>query len=75
MIELGRACVHAEHRNVNLLHLLWRGIANYAREHNARFLVGCSALTSQNPVEGTGYVSRIARKISGQTRTADDAAS
>ena len=25
MIELGRACVHADHRNFNLLHLLWRG--------------------------------------------------
>src|SRR5947207_3426650 len=23
MIELGRACVHKEHRNFNLLHLLW----------------------------------------------------
>ena len=30
MIELGRACVHREHRNFNLLHLLWRGIAQYA---------------------------------------------
>ena len=27
MIELGRACVHVDHRNFNLLHLLWRGIA------------------------------------------------
>ena len=52
MIELGRACVHADHRNFNLLHLLWRGIAHYAREHNARFLIGCSSLTSQNPGEG-----------------------
>ncbi len=52
MIELGRACVHAEHRNFNLLHLLWRGIARYAYERNARFLVGCSSLTSQDPMEG-----------------------
>ena len=52
MIELGRACVHAEHRNFNLLHLLWRGIARYACERNARFLIGCSSLTSQDPMEG-----------------------
>src|SRR5437667_8428322 len=52
MIELGRACVHAEHRNFNLLHLLWRGIARYACERNARFLIGCSSLTSQDPIEG-----------------------
>jgi putative hemolysin len=52
MIELGRACVHAEHRTFNLLQLLWRGIAIYAIERKARFLVGCSSLTSRNPVEG-----------------------
>ena len=52
MIELGRACVHAEHRNFNLLHLLWRGIARYALERNARFLIGCSSISSQDPIEG-----------------------
>src|SRR6266446_3028303 len=52
MIELGRACVHKAHRNFNLLHLLWRGIAQYALAHKARFLIGCSSLTSQDPDEG-----------------------
>jgi putative hemolysin len=52
MIELGRACVHAEHRNLNVLHLLWRGISVYAVERKARFLIGCSSLTSQDPMEG-----------------------
>ena len=49
MIELGRACVHADHRNFNLLHLLWRGIARYAVERNARMLIGCSSISSQDP--------------------------
>jgi putative hemolysin len=52
MIELGRACVHAEHRNVNLLHLLWRSIACYAVERKARFLIGCSSISSQDPADG-----------------------
>ena len=51
LIELGRACVHADHRNFNLLYLLWRGIARYAVERNARFLIGCSSLTSQDPLD------------------------
>lgn len=51
-IELGRACVHADHRNFNLLHLLWRGIARYAVERNARMLIGCSSISSQNPLDG-----------------------
>jgi putative hemolysin len=52
MVELGRACVHADHRNFNLLRLLWRGIACYAVERNARLLIGCSSINSQDPIEG-----------------------
>ena len=59
MIELGRACVHAEHRNLNVLHLLWRGIATYAIERKARFLIGCSSLTSQDPAEAEGMYRQL----------------
>ena len=62
MIELGRACVHAEHRNFNLLHLLWRGIAHYACERNARLLVGCSSLTSLDPMEGVAMYEQLRGK-------------
>ena len=62
MIELGRACVHADHRNFNLLHLLWRGIARYAVERNARFLIGCSSLTSQDPMEGVAMYEQLRGK-------------
>jgi putative hemolysin len=63
MIELGRACVHKAHRNFNLLHLLWRGIAQYAVAHKARFLVGCSSLTSQNPQEGLAVYEQLRGKF------------
>jgi putative hemolysin len=70
MIELGRACVHAEHRNLNVLHLLWRGIAVYAVERKARFLVGCSSLTSQDPVKGAAaYQKLLPYLISPELRT------
>ena len=52
VIELGRACVHKDHRNFSVLNLLWKGIARYATKHNARYLIGCSSLTSQDPAEG-----------------------
>lgn len=52
IIELGRACVHAQHRNLSVLSLLWKGIAAYSRERGARYLIGCSSLTSQEPKEG-----------------------
>src|SRR5262245_3942973 len=62
-IELGRACVHADHRNFNLLHLLWRGIACYAVERNARFLIGCSSISSQDPVEGAETYEELKRYL------------
>lgn len=52
IIELGRACVHSDHRNLLVLGLLWRGIADYAREHGTRYFVGCSSITSQDPQIG-----------------------
>lgn len=52
VIELGRACVHKDHRNFAVLNLLWKGIARYAHQHNARYLIGCSSLTSQDAAEG-----------------------
>ena len=51
-VELGRACVHKDHRKLAVLNLLWRGIAIYATERKARFLIGCSSLTSQDAAKG-----------------------
>jgi putative hemolysin len=49
----GRACIHREHRSTEVLNLLWRGIAQYALGCGARYLVGYSSLTSQDPALGT----------------------
>jgi len=51
-VELGRACVHKDHRKLNVLNLLWRGIARYATDRRARYLIGCSSLTSQDAATG-----------------------
>ena len=60
VVELGRACVHQDHRRGNVLDLLWRGIATYTRERKARFLLGCSSLTSQDPALGHAMYARLA---------------
>ena len=52
IVELGRACVHRQHRNLVVLGLLWKGIAGYAKPRGGRYLIGCSSLTSQNPDDG-----------------------
>ena len=62
MIELGRACVHQQHRNLVVLGLLWKGIADYARERGGRFLCGCSSITSQAPTVGASAYADLCRK-------------
>ncbi|SDT97644.1 Putative hemolysin [Verrucomicrobium sp. GAS474] len=62
LVELGRACVEAPHRNLIVLGLLWKGIARYAHDHRARYLIGCSSLTSQNPAVGASAYNDLIRR-------------
>lgn len=50
--ELGRACIHRDHRSTDVLNLLWRGLARYVLVNGGRYMMGCCSLTSQDPAEG-----------------------
>jgi len=63
MLQLGRACVHLEYRNSAVLHMLWKGIAMYAMRCNARYLLGCSSLTSQDENEGLALYNALEEKF------------
>jgi putative hemolysin len=52
VLELGRASIDRDHRSSEVLMLLWRGIAQYARGCGLRYLIGCSSLNSRDPREG-----------------------
>lgn len=43
-LELSRACILKEHRNGQVLNLLWRGIAAYAQRTGADYLFGLSSV-------------------------------
>ena len=60
MVELGRACVHSDHRNLVVLGLLWKGIANYAASHGCRYLIGCSFAHFPGPGHWLGGLSENA---------------
>jgi putative hemolysin len=62
IVELGRACVHQQHRNLVVLGLLWKGITSYAVERGCRYLCGCSSLTSQDPAAGASVYSQLSRR-------------
>ena len=62
VIELGRACIHRDHRSGRVLYLLWRGLAKYLQLSEKRYLFGCCSLTSQNPAEGAAYFNYLTNK-------------
>lgn len=41
LLELGRSCVDAKHRNGNVAKLLWSGIISYLRQTQPKGLFGC----------------------------------
>lgn len=70
MIELGRACVHHDHRSTEVLFLLWKGILSYGLAHRARYFIGCCSLTSQDAREGSAvYKHLLDHKVHPELRT------
>lgn len=68
--ELGRACIHREHRSPEVLNLLWRGLARYVLVQGGRYMMGCCSLTSQDPAEGHSvYASLKSYMVSAELRT------
>lgn len=48
-LELGRACIHGDHRRGSVIGLLWRGIAEYMKLMGAEKLIGCSSVKVTDP--------------------------
>lgn len=45
MAELGRSCIHPDHRNGSAIMLLWMGIASMMRLGGYRYLLGCASVS------------------------------
>jgi len=50
-LELGRACVHPEHRNGVTITLLWEGISEYIAASGSSYLFGCSSIKTMDKDE------------------------
>ena len=61
-VELGRACIALEHRNTQVLFLLWKGLARYMASSQRRYLFGCCSLTSQDPALGRAVMRFLAER-------------
>jgi putative hemolysin len=62
LLELGRACVHEQYRNMMVLHALWKGIAVYATRTNSRYLLGCNSISSQDENYGAAMYEALKEK-------------
>lgn len=54
-VELGRACIHQEHRNGRVLYMLWKAVARYINYSGRRYLFGCSSIPSEKMEEGWDF--------------------
>ncbi|MBP9674038.1 MAG: GNAT family N-acetyltransferase [Bacteriovoracaceae bacterium] len=48
-LELGRACIHPDHRNGVAMDILWKGLAAYIQKTNSRYLFGTSSIMQTTP--------------------------
>ncbi|MFZ9734089.1 MAG: GNAT family N-acetyltransferase [Burkholderiaceae bacterium] len=60
MVELGRSCVHPDHRNGAVIMLLWSGIAAYMRHYGYRYLIGCASVTMRDGGRSAAHIWDIA---------------
>jgi len=61
LVELGRACIHRDHRSIIVISLLWKEIVRYVLNHNARYMIGCSSLTSLDPALGQAMFRKFSK--------------
>ncbi|MFB7510991.1 GNAT family N-acetyltransferase [Streptomyces broussonetiae] len=44
LVEVGRSCVHPDHRDGAVISLIWAGIARYMVDHGHEWLAGCCSV-------------------------------
>lgn len=60
MVEIGRACVHRDYRDVATISRLWGGLADYMSRHNYEFLIGCASISMN---DGGHFAASVYNKI------------
>lgn len=49
LLELGRSCVHRDYRANSTINMLWKGIAEYLKEHDIAYMFGCASFEGTDP--------------------------
>jgi len=51
LLELGRSCVHKDYRANSTINMLWKGIAEYLKEHQIAYMFGCASFEGIDPAD------------------------
>lgn len=54
MVELGRSCVHADHRHGGVILALWGALAEFMARNQLDTMIGCASISMQHDGAGTG---------------------
>ena len=60
LLELGRSCVDPAYRDAGTIQMLWRGIADYLRQHRIGYMFGCASFHGTDPEEHAAGLSLLA---------------
>ncbi|CAG0938239.1 hypothetical protein GALLN_00179 [Gallionellaceae bacterium] len=60
MVEIGRSCVHWNHRDNATITQLWSGLAQYMQQHRHEYLIGCVSISM---ADGGHVAASIYRKL------------
>ncbi|WP_018682157.1 GNAT family N-acetyltransferase [Actinokineospora enzanensis] len=69
LVETGRSCVHADHRQGQVVSLVWAGIARYMLLSGHRYLAGCASVPL---ADGGGLAAGVWDLVQAKHYTGDD---
>ena len=55
MVELGRSCVHPDHRHGGVIMVLWSALAKFMQENQLRWMIGCASVPMKTASAGYGH--------------------
>lgn len=67
-VELAWACVHPDYRDGRVIHLLWRGLSDFFKAHQVRYVFGLASFTA----EGADQVLEIIDYLKRQNLTVSE---
>jgi len=62
LVEIGRSCVHPDHRSGAVINLMWSAMGRYVHDAGYRYLGGCSSVSLADGGEAAGTTWQLARE-------------